>query len=190
MDEKEKQNKLIYEELEKGSTVYMSHQYTDPDTLEMKIQGFTARKQYKEKRYQRTRLIDLFDALVTSEPSAQNMTMCYIVSNLITAENIVMGSQSYIAKQLHLSTRSVERVFKHLKEQGIVIYPKGVKGYFRVNPSVIMQGSDVLEQKLLKDVARELNEDEILQFSKVRSYKTPALKKAIEDRKAGGKNEE
>lgn len=139
-----------------------------------------------EEPYQWVRMIDLCDAMVTIKPSALNMIMCYIVSNLITAENIVMGSQTYIAKQLHLSTRSVERVFKHLKEKGFINYPAGVQGYFRVNPHIIMQGSDKLEKMLLERWDKELDEKTLLELSKLRSVKTPALKKAIE-KKVGNK---
>lgn len=140
-----------------------------------------------EEPYQWVRLIDWFDAMVTIKPSALNMIMCYIVSNLITAENIVMGSQSYIAKQLHLSTRSVKRVFKQLKETGYINYPAGVQGYFRVNPHIIMPDSDKLEKMLLERWDKELDEKTLLELSKLRPVKTPALKKAIEDRKVGNK---
>ena len=174
---------------EAGGTLLANVRYPDPDTGEIIIQGANVRMTYTEKHYQRVRVIDLCDALVMLDPSCLNMVLCYIVSNMKTADNVVIGSQTYIAKQLGFKTLAVKRVFKGLKELGIINYPAGVQGYFRVNPHLIMQGSDKLEKMLFESWDKELDDKTLLELSKLRPVKTPALKKAIEDRKAGGKNE-
>ena len=174
---------------EAGGTLLANVRYPDPDTGEIIIQGANVRMTYTEKHYKRVRLIDFCDDLVTLDPSCLHMVLCYIVSNMTTADNVVIGSQTYIAKQLGFKPLAVKRVFKQLKEKGWINYPAGVQGYFRVNPHLIMQGSDKLEKMLFESWDKELDDKTLLELSKLRPVKTPALKKAIEDRKAGGNNE-
>lgn len=174
---------------EAGGTLLANVRYPDPDTGEIIIQGANVRMTYTEKHYQRVRMIEHCDRMVSMEPSCLNMVLCYIFSNMKTADNVVIGSQTYIAKQLGFKPLAVKKVFKKLKETGYINYPAGVQGYFRVNPHIIMQGSDKLEKMLFESWDKELDDKTLLELSKLRPVKTPALKKAIEERKAGGKNE-
>lgn len=176
--------------LEAGGTLLANVRYPDPETGEIIIQGANVRMTYTEKHYQRVRIIEFFDLMVSIEPSCLNMVLCYIVSNMKTADNVVLGSQSYIAKQLNYDVSTVKRVMRKLRNAGIINYPNNVTGYFRVNPHLIMQGSDKLEKMLLESWDKELDDKTLLDISKLRPVKTPALKKAIEDRKVGNKNEQ
>lgn len=175
--------------IENGGSLDASVKFADTETGEIVVSGGTFKAAYTREHYQRVRINLLLELIFKCRGKASwQAIIYYILINRYNGLNVVFASQGHISKQLRISKITVKRCFKFLQEQDFIKYPSRVYNapYFFVNPQLIMQGDDKLENTL-HDVYEQSNidEDMLNRLSAVKPKLAPELKHFIQEQEGG-----
>ena len=150
---------------EKNKTKFITKETTYKDeTGEHTIQETEMYKKiYGSQHFWKIFLSDFLNALGLISNSKQLDVLFHVLANTDQSNNIYIGTYKKITEEINVSYQTVALIFKKMQENNLIT--KLQNGVYKVNPAIMMKGSNSKRQKLVVEYENarinNSNEEEI-----------------------------